>query len=95
MNIIDPDEFVQLIETRDPELTGFFDLLFQSTNPKGKNAQTQEQQKKVMLLCHCIASLRNKQITAAKSAIGLSLASAGTFVTGINILADMELNVTY
>jgi len=40
------DEFVQLIETRDPELTGYFDLLFQSTNPEGKNAQTQEQLKK-------------------------------------------------
>ncbi|PKB98667.1 hypothetical protein RhiirA5_431013 [Rhizophagus irregularis] len=76
--IIDPNKFVQLIETRDPELIGFFDLLFQSTNPKEKVARTQEQlKKKVMLLCHCIASLRNKQITAAKSAIGLSLVSAG------------------
>jgi hypothetical protein len=48
-----------------------------------------------MLLCHCIASLRNKQITAAKSAIGMSLASAGTSVTGINMLAGMGLSVTY
>ncbi len=94
--IINPDEFVQLIEMRDPELVGFFDLLFQSTNPKGKNAQTQEQlKKKVMLLCHCIASLRNKQVSAAKSAIGLSLTSAGTSVTGINMLAGMGLSVTY
>lgn len=94
--IIDPDEFVKLIETRDPELTGFFDLLFQCTNPKGKNARTQETlKKKVMLLCHCIASLRNKQITAAKRAIGLSLTSAGTSVTGINMLAGMGLSVTY
>ena len=44
--IINPDEFVKLIEMRDPELIRFFDLLFQSTNPKGKNAQTQEQLKK-------------------------------------------------
>ena len=48
-----------------------------------------------MLLCHCIASLRNKQITSAKSAIGLSLASAGTSVTGINMLVGMELSITY
>ena len=94
--IIDPDKFIQLIETRDSELIGFFDLLFQSTNPKGKNAQTQEQlKKKVMLLCHCIASLRNKQVSAAKSAIGLSLASVGTSVTGINMLSGMGLSVIY
>lgn len=65
----------------DPELIGFFDLLFQSTNPKGKSTWTQEQLKrKAMLLCYCIASLQNKQITAAQSAIALSLASAGVSV---------------
>ena len=81
---------------RDPELHGFFDLLYQSANPNGKNVRTREQlKKKVMLLCHCIASLRNKQVTAAKSAIGLSMVGAGTSTSGINILAGMGLSVTY
>ncbi|CAB4408461.1 unnamed protein product [Rhizophagus irregularis] len=48
-----------------------------------------------MLFCHCIVLLQNKQITAAKSTIVLSLVSAGTSVTRINMLSDIELSVMY
>ncbi|POG82161.1 hypothetical protein GLOIN_2v1867591 [Rhizophagus irregularis DAOM 181602=DAOM 197198] len=48
-----------------------------------------------MLLCHCITSLRNKQITVAKSAIELNLANAEASVTGINMLSSMGLSVMY
>ncbi|PKK80698.1 hypothetical protein RhiirC2_841516 [Rhizophagus irregularis] len=48
-----------------------------------------------MLLCHCITSLRNKQITVAKSAIELNLANAEASVTGINMLSSMGLRVMY
>jgi hypothetical protein len=34
------DEFVHLIETHDPELRGFFDILFRSMNPNEKNKKT-------------------------------------------------------
>ena len=33
----DPKEFVQLIESYDPQLCGFFDILYQSINPQNKN----------------------------------------------------------
>jgi len=36
------EEFIKIIETRDPELRGFFDVLYKSTNPIAKNKSTQQ-----------------------------------------------------
>jgi len=46
----DPKEFVQLIESYDPQLCGFFDILYQSMNPQSKNNATQEKLKKKLLI---------------------------------------------
>ncbi len=35
-------EFKELIESHDVQIKGFFDMIFQSMNPKGKNLQTQQ-----------------------------------------------------
>ena len=52
------DEFINLIESRDPKLHGFFGILFESINPNEKNKKTRQQLKqKVMLLCYQMASL--------------------------------------
>jgi len=35
-------EFEELIEGHDTQIKGFFDMIFQSMNPKSKNSQTQQ-----------------------------------------------------
>ena len=34
------EEFIKIIKARDPELRGFFDILYKSTNPMKKNKFT-------------------------------------------------------
>ena len=67
------------------QIKGFFDMIFQSMNPKGKNLQTQQLLKqKIMLLCYQIAAIRNKQVNGTKTAIRLFLINSGASVTCIN-----------
>ena len=89
-------EFEELIEGHDTQIKGFFDMIFRSMNPKSKNSQTQQLLKqKVMLLCYQIAAMRNKQVSGAKTAIGLFLINLGASVTCINALANMGICSTY
>ena len=89
------DEFVHLIETRDPELRGFFDIIFRSMNPDEKNKKTRQQlRQKVMMLCYQMAALRNKQVSGAKSAIELYMTGAGASTIGINTLSNMGISAT-
>jgi hypothetical protein len=51
------DEFVDLIESCNPKLSGFFGILFESMNPSEKNKKTRQQlRQKVMLLCYQMAA---------------------------------------
>ena len=46
------EEFIRIIEARDPELQGFFNILYQSANPTAKNKATQQNLRtKVMFIC--------------------------------------------
>ena len=94
--INDPDEFIKMIETRDPELIGFFEMLYQSMNPVSKNPTTlYNLKKKVMILCYQMAGLRNKQVTSAKKKIGLYLSSSGTSASTIDTLSNLGFTTTY
>ena len=94
--IFDPIKFVELIESRDIKLRGFFDTLFQSMNPAQKNLVTQQMLKqKVMILCYQMAALHNKQVSGTKTAIGLFMVRSGTSKNGINTLANMGMSSTY
>ena len=96
MPIFDVQEFVKLIESHDPKLEGFFDVLYEAMNPKNKNQKTQSLLKqKVMLLCYQMAALRNKQVSGTKTSIGLFLAESGTSTSGINTLANIGISATY
>ena len=89
-------EFEELIESHDTQTKGFFDIIYRSMNPEGKNSQTQQLLKqKVMLLCYQIAAMRNKQVSGTKTAIGLFLINSGASVTCINALANMGICSTY
>ncbi|RHZ73407.1 hypothetical protein Glove_231g3 [Diversispora epigaea] len=94
--VLDADEFVTLIENRDPNLRDFFNLIYQSMNPNAKGWKTKESLKqKVMLLCYQMAALRNKQVSGTKNVIGLYMAGTGTSTVGINTLSNMGLSATY
>jgi len=91
-----PEEFVRIIEARDPELRGFFDVLYKSTNPVAKNKSTQQHLRtKIMFICYQIAALRNKQVSGIKASIGLFMSGCGTSANGIDSLAGMGLSSTY
>ena len=94
--IFDSNNFMNLIESQDPKLCGFFDILFQSINPTQKNQATKQLlRQKVMMLCYQIATLRNKQVSGTKTAIGLFMVESGTSKNGINTLANMGMSLTY
>jgi hypothetical protein len=94
--INDPDEFIKMIEERDPSLKGFFDMLYQSMNPSSKNSSTEiSLKKKVMILCYQMASLRNKQVSLVKNQIALYMSNTGTSTSGINTLANLGFASTY
>jgi len=94
--ITDPEEFVHYIESEDIELTGFFDVLYQSINPTSKNEATKKQIKtKIMFICYQLAAIRNKQVSDVKSSIGLFMSGCGTSAIGIDSLAGMGLSSTY
>ncbi|GBC04688.1 hypothetical protein RclHR1_05800015 [Rhizophagus clarus] len=89
-------EFKELIESHDTQIKGFFNIIFQSMNLKGKNLQTQQLLKqKVMMLCYQFAAMCNKQVSGAKTAIGLFLINSGASVTCINALANMRICSIY
>ena len=89
-------EFKELIEGHDTQIKGFFDTIFQSMNPKSKNLQTQQLLKqKVMLLYYQMAVMRNKQVSGAKTAIGLFLINSDASVICINTLTNMGICSTY
>ncbi|CAG8618457.1 9822_t:CDS:2, partial [Diversispora eburnea] len=89
--VLDVDEFTDLIESRDPNLCDFFNLIFQSMNLNTKGRQTKESLKrKVMLLCYQMAALQNKQVSETKNVIGLYMAGTGMSTVGINTLSNMD-----
>ena len=93
---LDATDFVKFLESNDPKLQGFFDILFKAMNPKEKNKKTKESLKqKIMVLCYQMAGLRNKQVSGAKSAIGLFLVESGTFTHCVNTVAKMGFSSTY
>ena len=37
--VFEAQEFINLIESHEPKLKGFFNMLFEAANPKGKNQE--------------------------------------------------------
>ena len=48
-----------------------------------------------MLLYYQLTAIYNKQVSGIKTAIGLFLINSDTSVTCINVLANMEICLTY
>jgi len=94
--VLNARTFIQLIESRDPKLQGFFNSLIEAMNLKTKNQQTQEiLQQKIMILCYQMAGLRNKQVSGVKTAVGLFLVESGASTHCINTVANMGICSTY
>ncbi|CAG8636117.1 17325_t:CDS:2, partial [Racocetra persica] len=90
------NDFVNLIEYKDPKLQGFFDVLYNAMNPKEKSQKVQKILKqKIMVFCYQMAELRNKQVSGSKTSIGLFFAKSGASAHCINTAASMGLCTMY
>jgi hypothetical protein len=94
--INDPDLFEAMLKEKDPDLDGFFNMLFQSMDPANKNPDTSKNLRlKVMMLCYQLAGLRNKQCSLVKNKIATHMINAGTSSSGLNTLANIGVTSTY
>jgi hypothetical protein len=92
--IYDPDEFKNMLETGDAELIGFFDELYQGTNPNTKSDRTNNNNKrKLVSLCYFLASINNKYINGIKADIGSYLETSGSSSASIDTLSNIGLSV--
>ncbi|PKC05474.1 hypothetical protein RhiirA5_420887 [Rhizophagus irregularis] len=83
------------LKTEDADLIGFFDELYQGTNPKTKSDKTNNSNKKKLVsLCYFLASINNKYINGIKADIGSYLQTSGASATSIDILANLGLSVS-
>ncbi|CAG8649917.1 4718_t:CDS:1, partial [Racocetra fulgida] len=58
------EDFINLIERKNPKLQGFFKILYNSMNPKEKSLKTQNSLKqKIMVFCYQMAGLQIKQVS--------------------------------
>ena len=93
--IYDPDEFKNMLEMGDADLIGFFDELYQGTNPHTKSDKTNaNNKKKLVSLCYFLASINNKYINSFKVDIGSYLQTSGTSSSSIDTLANVGFSIT-
>jgi hypothetical protein len=93
--IYDPDEFKNMLEIGNAELIGFFDELYQGTNPKFKSDKTNNNNKKKLVsLCYFLASINNKYINGIKADIGSYLEPSGASASSIDTFANIGLLVS-
>lgn len=93
--IYDPDEFKNMLETGDADLIGFFDELYQGTNPNTKSDKTNtNNKKKLVSLCYFLASINNKYINGIKADIGSYLETSGASSASIDTLSNIGLSVS-
>jgi hypothetical protein len=91
--IYDPEKFKKMLE-EEPKLQGFFDELVDSTNPQKKDFITNQQnKKKLVAMCHFLASLNNKFINGVKTEIGFLLNASGASASAIETLANADLTI--
>jgi hypothetical protein len=93
--IYDPKEFKNMLEIEDKDLIGFFDELYEGTNPNTKSDQTNNNNKKKLVsLCYFLASINNKYINGIKADIGSYLETSGASATSIDTFANIGVSVS-
>ncbi|PKY47358.1 hypothetical protein RhiirA4_522312 [Rhizophagus irregularis] len=93
--IYDPDKFKNMLEMGDVDLIGFFDELYQGTNPNTKSDKTNnDNKKKLVSLCYFLSSINNKYINGIKADIGSYLETSGASASSIDTLANIGLSVS-
>ena len=80
--IYDFTVFKMMLETTNERLIGFFDELYEGTNPANKSEKTNNSNKKKLVsLCYFLASINNKYINSIKVDIGSYLQISGAFAS--------------
>ncbi len=92
--ILDPKEFIKMLEKAEPSLKGFFNQLVVRTNPQTKNNMTNKKNKRrLVLFYYFLAGLNNKFINGIKAEVGFLLDASGTSSSTIETLAGVGLTV--
>ncbi|GES87669.1 hypothetical protein GLOIN_2v1782579 [Rhizophagus clarus] len=96
LTIIDEISLIKnMLEIGDADLIGFFDELYQGTNPNTKSDKTNNNNKKKLVsLYYFLASINNKYINGIKANIGLYLETSGALPASIDILSNIGLSVS-
>jgi hypothetical protein len=93
--IYNPNEFKNMLEMADVNLIGFFNKLYNGTNPNTKSEKTNNNNKKKLVsLCYFLASINNKYINGIKADIGSYLKTSGASASSIDTLANIGLSVS-
>jgi hypothetical protein len=93
--IYDFTVFKMMLETTDERLIGFFDELYEGTNPANKSEKTNNSNKKKLVsLCYFLSSINNKYINGIKVDIGSYLQTSGASAASIDTLANIGLSVS-
>ena len=82
--IYEPTTFKIMLEAADKDLVGFFDELYEGTNPA----------KKLVSLCYFLVGINNKYINGIKVEIGSYLQTSGASATSIDTLVNLRLSVS-
>ncbi len=89
------DEMRRLFQEIELSLKDFFDQLYLAARPLGRNEQTMEHMKKLMVfICYLLASLNNTKVNSFKFDIAYYLDSVGTSNEGLNTMANIGMTTT-
>src|SRR5438105_540963 len=89
--ILDPDEFLKFLNENDPSLVEFFMMFFNSFNSSYNEKTIKASKLKTVVLFYYLASLKNRDITALKTAIGTYAVRNGLSVNTIDTFSKMGL----
>ncbi|PKB97590.1 hypothetical protein RhiirA5_432850 [Rhizophagus irregularis] len=93
ISILQLDENDKICKIADADLIGFFDELYEGTNPASKSEKTNNNNKKKLVsLYYFLASINNKYINRIKVKIGSYLQTSGASAA-IDTLANLGLSV--
>jgi hypothetical protein len=93
--ILDPDEFLKFLNENDPSLVEFFMMFFNSFNSSYNEKTIKTSKLKTVVLFYYLASLKNRDITALKTAIGTYAVRNGLSVNAIDTFSKMGLTSSY
>ncbi|CAG8641666.1 9249_t:CDS:2, partial [Racocetra fulgida] len=90
--LLNPNNFKQLIKTKESQLIGFLDKITTALIPKRRTEKNKEKaQQQIISLCYFLAGLHSQNINKFKTDLGLYLLSCELNITGIDFLIKIGI----